>query len=204
MARKSNTAPATSVAALMGAWLSGLDKTEVAIAAIAEAICKEYQITTPEELRFFAAPKTADEKADNRHAVTFGGIYAAVEENITVKGKRILPATVAALRDKNIEGKTLLQGIPKSVSDATNWKGQIKVRIKTLRDAVARHIAAGAEKTTTTRTEKGDAEYMRERMQAMFNRANKSETFALADVATFNAWMENGAKMLGIKITKVK
>lgn len=200
-----NTNASTSVAALMGAWLSGLDKNEVAIEAVVVALCKEYQITTAEELRFFAAPKTADEKADNRHAATFGGIYAAVEENIVIKGKRILPATVVALRDKNVEGKTLLQGIPKSVAETTNWKGQIKVRIKTLRDAVARHLAAkAANTTTTTRTEKTDAEYMTERMQAMFNRANKSEKFALADVATFNAWMENGAKMLGVKIKKVK
>ena len=45
---------------------------------------------------------------------------------------------------------------------------------------------------------------MEERLQAMFNRANKAEDFDLADMATFNAWVEQGAKMMGIKIAKAK
>lgn len=203
--RKKNTAadtPALSLSQLMAAWLGAVDGVETSTADIAARLVADLNLTK-EEVKFFAPPKTANEKANNRHVAVYDFVFKAVEENVVVKGQRILPATVAALRDKNVEGKSLLQGIPKSVSDATCWVGQIKVRVKTLRAAVERHLEAGGGKTST-RTDKTHAKFMEERLQAMFNRANKAEDFDLADMATFNAWVETGATMMGIKIVKVQ
>lgn len=191
-----------SISELMAAWLGAVDGVETSTADIAARLVADLHLTK-DEMKFFAPPKSAEDKANNRHVAVYDFVFKAVEENIVVKGQRILPATVAALRDKNVEGKSLLQGIPKSVSDATCWVGQIKVRVKTLRAAVERHLEAGAEKTST-RSEKTHAEFMRDRLQAIYNRANKADDFDLADMAAFNAWVETGAKMMGIKLAKAK
>lgn len=196
------TTPALSLSQLMAAWLGAVDGVETSTADIAARLVADLNLTK-EEVKFFAPPKTAEDKANNRHVAVYDFVFKAVEENIVVKGQRILPATVAALRDKNVEGTSLLQGIPKSVSALTCWVGQIKVRIRTLRGAVERHLEAGAEKTST-RAEKTHPEFMRERLQAIYNRANKADDFDLADMAAFNAWVETGAKMMGIKIAKAK
>jgi len=203
--RKKNTpadTPALSLSQLMAAWLGAVDGVETSTADIAARIASDLSLTK-DETKFFAPPKTADDKANNRHVAVYDFVYRAVEENIVVKGQRILPATIAALRDKNVNGTDKLQGIPKSVSDVTCWVGQIKVRIRTLRGAVERHLETGGGKTTN-RTDKTDPEFMLSHLQAMFNRANKKETFELCDVPTLNAWAEQGAKMMGIKLTKVK
>lgn len=208
MARNANTTPATSVAALstaelMAAWLGAVDGVELSTAAIAARIVKDLSLTKDEVSYLYPAPK-GDGLKDNRRVSCFDFVYRGVQENIVIEGTRILPATVAALRDANIKGETVLQGYPKTVSNKTSWKGQIRVRIITLQKAIMRHLEAEAEKTTTVSAKKSHAEFMRERMQAMFNRVNKAEDFDLADVATFNAWMESGAKMLGVKIAKAK
>lgn len=204
--RKKNTpadTPALSLSQLMAAWLGAVDGVETSTADIAARLVADLNLTK-EEVKFFAPPKTADDKANNRHVAVYDFVYRAVEENIVVKGQRILPATVAALRDKNVEGTSLLQGIPKSVSALTCWVGQIKVRIRTLRGAVERHLDAGGDKVASTRADKTDPEFMLSHLQAMFNRANKKETFELCDVPTLNAWAEQGAKMMGIKLAKAK
>ena len=206
MAPRKNKTPATtstlSISQLMAAWLGAVDGVETSTADIAARLVTDLNLTK-DEVKFFAPPKTVDDKANNRHVAVYDFVYRAVEENIVIKGERILPATVAALRDKNVLGKDKLQGIPKSVSDATCWVGQIKVRVKTLRAAVERHLEAGGGKTTN-RTEKTHAKFMEERLQAIYNRANKAEDFDLADMATFNAWVEQGAAMMGVKIVKVQ
>ena len=194
-------AKALTTAQMVEMWTRAAGAAETSLADLAAAMVKDMALTKS-DLPFLSRPK-GEAKQNNRHVTVFDGIESILQENIVVKGERITPATVAALRDKNVEGTSLLQGIPKSVSALTCWVGQIKVRIRTLRGAVERHLEAGAEKTST-RTDKTHPEFMRERLQAMFNRANKAEDFDLADMATFNAWVEQGAKMMGIKIAKAK
>lgn len=197
------TTPALSISQLMAAWLGAVDKVEVSTKDIAARIVSELSLTKDEVKFLYPAPK-GDEKQDNRRVSVFEFVNSAVTENIVVDGKRILPATIAALRDKNVSGDTLLQGIYKSVSDKTNWKGQIRVRTITLQKAILRHLDAGGDKVASTRADKTDPEFMLSHLQAMFNRANKKETFELCDVPTLNAWAEQGAKMMGIKLAKVK
>jgi hypothetical protein len=196
--------PAFDLAKAVSEWLSGMDRTETSTATLAAGLCKDMGLAVKADLRVFGAPKSTEEKADNFHVSGYARIYAAVEENITVKGVRITPATVAALRDRNVEGKTLLQGIPKSVSDATNWNGQIKLRIKTLRAACERHLAIKPEGGAgTVNTPKGEVEKLMEHIQKLFN-ASQKEGFSAADAATFAAWAQQGAAMIGGKIKVAK
>lgn len=204
MARNITKTPAAiSLADQISAWTDGADKARTALADIGAAIVKQLDLTAGEAEVYLARPKTAEQKANNRHVTTFTTVWSMLEENIVVMGKRITPETVKALRDKNVEGATMLQGIPKSSSGAakgkTSWNGQISSRFGELRKAI--HAAAGVKKE---RAEKEDAVFMKERLQAMFNKANKSETFDLADLAAFNSALTNLATMIGVKLDAVK
>lgn len=204
-ALKSTTTPVVSIADRIASWTDGADKARTALADIGAAIVKDLDLTAGEAEVYLRRPKTADEKANNRHVMTFTAVWNLLEENIVVDGQRITPETVKALRDKNVEGRALLQGIQKSGTKVVggktpiSWNGQISARFGDLRKAI--HAAAGVVKE---RAEKEDAVFMKERLQAMFNKANKSETFDLADLAAFNSALTNIATMIGVKLDAVK
>ena len=92
-------APAFDLAVAIGEWLGKVDGVETSTATLAAGLCKDMGLAVKADLRVFGAPKSTEEKADNFHVSGYARIYAAVEENIVVKGERITPATVAALRD---------------------------------------------------------------------------------------------------------
>lgn len=192
-------AKALTTAQMVEMWTRAAGAAETSLADLAAALVKDMALTKS-DLPFLSRPK-GEAKQNNRHVTVFDGIENILQENIVVKGERITPATVASLRDKNVEGGTLLQGIPKSSSTTTSWNGQISSRFGQLRKAITALLEAGE---TATKADSTDLKFMQDRMQAMFNRANKAEAFDLADLAAFNAGLTNLAKMCGITLKAVK
>lgn len=192
-------AKALTTAQMVEMWTRAAGAAETSLADLAAALVKDMALTKS-DLPFLSRPK-GEAKQNNRHVTVFDGIESILQENIVVKGTRIAPATVAALRDKNVAGETLLQGIPKSSSTTTAWNGQISSRFGQLRKAITTLLETG---DTATKADSTDLKFMQDRMQAMFNRANKAEAFDLADLAAFNAGLTNLAKMCGITLKAVK
>lgn len=192
-------AKALTTAQMVEMWTRAAGAAETSLADLAAAMVKDMALTEA-DLPFLSRPK-GEAKQNNRHVTVFDGIESILQENIVVKGERITPATVAALRDKNVAGETLLQGIPKSSSTTTAWNGQISSRFGQLRKAITALLNDG---TTAAKADSEDAAYMLKRLQEMYNRANKAEAFDLADLAAFNAGLTNLAKMCGITLRAVK
>jgi len=192
-------AKALTTAQMVEMWTRTAGAAETSLADLAKSVISDFELTKS-DLPFLSRPK-GEAKQNNRHVDVFDGIERLLQENIVVKGVRVMPETWRALRDKNVAGETLLQGIPKSSSTTTAWNGQISSRFGQLRKAITALLETGG--TTAATTDSTDLKFMTDRMQAMYNRANKAEAFDLADLAAFNAGLTNLAKMCGITLKAV-